>query len=126
MIIKQKVQIVVFKTPYSFIKYAIYANYIKTLILSDEILILWITINFSDLQNMLLLILASIWYKNNDINNSLEVFATMTTIMNLVIIAYFFEAIYYNIFKYILAASSKDERFFSPISTYFSIIEKNG
>lgn len=45
--------------------------------------------------------------------------------MNSVAMAYFFEVICYSIFEYLLAASFKDRSLFSPISTYFGMVEIN-
>lgn len=64
-------------------------------------------------------------YKNNSVNISIEVFAKMTTTMNPVAIACFVKTTCYNIFKHLFITSSKDGRFFDPVSTYFSIIEIN-
>lgn len=64
-------------------------------------------------------------YKENDVNNSIEAFAKMTAIINLVAIARFFEATCYTIFEHLLAAGSKDGWLFGLISTYFGIIATN-
>lgn len=64
-------------------------------------------------------------YKFNSANTSLETFARMTTIINPIAVTYFFEAMYWDIFKYLLAADSKDGELFSPILTYFGIIKTN-
>lgn len=56
----------------------------------------------------------------------MKAFATMTATMNLIAIACFFEAIYYSIFEYLLAANSKNRGFFDLVSTYFAIVEING
>lgn len=82
-------------------------------------------INPSNLQSMLILILADMQYKDNCGISSTKTFIQMTAIMNFVTVACLFEAIYYSIFEYLLAASSEDRRLLGPVSTYFSIVETN-
>ena len=65
-------------------------------------------------------------YEFNGANTSAEAFARMTTTMNFVAMARFFEATYCGIFEHLLAAGSKDRRFFDFISTYFGTVETNG
>lgn len=65
-------------------------------------------------------------YKINSINIFVEVFTKMTAIINFIIVAYFFEAIYCHILEYLFIAHSKDKELFDHISTYFSIVKING
>ncbi len=94
--------------------------------LNDEIPVLWITINPFDLQSPLILILVGMRYELNGANTSAEAFARITATMNSVAMARFFEATCRGIFEHLLAAGSKDGGLFSPISTYFGTVEKNG
>lgn len=123
--LKQQVQIVAYKTSYSFAKCANQVIYIKALMLSYEMLVLQITINFSDLKSILVLIFIDIRYKNNSVNNFRKAFARMTTIINLIAIACCFETTCYNIFMHLLAANSKNKGLFNPISIYFGTIKTN-
>lgn len=67
--------------------------------------ILWIMINLSDLQSLLLLIFASILYKLNGLNTFAEIFAKITITMNPIAIARFFETTGNGILEHLLAAS---------------------
>lgn len=49
----------------------------------------------------------------------------MTATINFVVIAHFFETICHAIFKYLLAAKSKNMRFFDLVSIYFNTIKIN-
>lgn len=124
--LERQVQIIASKTPHSFAKCANKATHIKALMLSDGIPVLWITINPSDLQSTLVLILAGMRYQDNGINNSAEVLARKTAIMNPVAVTYFFEATCHGIFEHLLVAGSKDEGLLGPVSTYFGTVETNG
>lgn len=62
------------------------------------------------------------WYKVYDANIFTKTFAKMIVIINSITMAHFFQTIYYDIFKYLLATSFKDEALFGP---NFSIIEIN-
>ena len=126
LMLKQQVQIVTSKTPHSFAKCANQATHFKTLMLSNRMPVLWITINPFDLRSTLVLILAGMRYEDNGVNNSVEVFARMTATMNPVAVTRFFEAICRSIFEYLLAAGYKDGGFFGPVSTYFGTVETNG
>lgn len=64
-------------------------------------------------------------YKIKDTNSFVEIFTKIIATINLVTIMHFFETICYSIFKYLLAANSKNREFFSLVSTYFGIIETN-
>ena len=88
--------------------------------------ILWIRINFSEFQSLLVLILASIQYELNSGNTFAEAFARMTAKMNPIAIIRFFEATCHDIFEHLLATGSKDGGLFGPIFTYFGIVESNG
>lgn len=85
--------------------------------------ILWNIITFFDLQNMLILIVAIMRYKDNYVNNFAEIFARMTAIINFKAMACFFKAIYYGILKYLLATGSKNREFFSLVFIYFGIVK---
>lgn len=65
-------------------------------------------------------------YKENGVNNSAEVFARITAIINLIAIVCFFEATCCGIFEYLLAIGSKDEGLLSLISIYFNTVKING
>lgn len=64
-------------------------------------------------------------YKFNSANISAEVFTIITAIINFIAMVHIFETTYYRIFKYLLAASSKNKRFLGSISTYLNIMEIN-
>lgn len=64
-------------------------------------------------------------YKNNGVNNSAEVFARMTATINPVAIVHLFKATCCDIFEHLLAAGSKNRKFFGFVSTYFGIVETN-
>ncbi len=124
--LKKQVQIVASKSPHSFIECTKQATHIKTLILNDRILVLWIMINLSDPRNLLILILTSMQYKFNSANTSAKAFARMIAIMNpIAVFAHFFELTYCCIFEHLLAAGSKDRVFLGLIFTYFGIVETN-
>lgn len=74
---------------------------------------------------MLVLILTGMWYKDNGINNFVEVFARMIATINSIAVACFFKTTCCNIFKHLLAAGFKDEGFLSLVSTYFGTVETN-
>lgn len=126
LILKWQVQIVASKTLYSFTKCTNQATNIKALILSDEILVLWITINSSDLWSAFVLIFVGIRYKNNCVNNFTEVFARMIAIIYFVAVFDFFKANCRGIFEYLLTADFKSRRLFDLGSTYFGTVKTNG
>lgn len=98
----------------------------QALILSNKMLVLWITINFYDLQSTLILILAGMWFKDKYVNNFAEAIARITAIINLVAMARFFEATCRGIFKHLLAAGFKNGGLLGPVSIYFGTIKING
>ncbi len=93
--------------------------------LNNGMPVLWITINLSDLQSPLVLILVSMPYKFNSANIITETFARMTATINSIAVARFFESTCHDIFEQLLATGFKDEGFFGPISIYFGIVEIN-
>ena len=124
--LERHVQIVASKTLHSFAKCANQATHIKALMLSDGRPVFWITINPSDLRRMLVLIFAGMRYQDNSINNSAEIFARTTAIINPIAVAHFFETTYYSIFEHLMAAGSKDRGLLGRVPIYFGIIETNG
>lgn len=97
--LEQQVQMVTSKSPHFFAKHANQATYIKALILSNGMPILWITINLSNLQSQLILIFIGMEYKFNDANTFAKVFIIT---MNFIAMARFFKAIYCSICEYLL------------------------
>lgn len=88
-------------------------------------LVLWITLNPSDLKNKLVLTLAGM---RLDINQesiiTANIHSAMAT-MNLIAVAQLFEVTCSAIFNNLLQSNSLDRGLFGPISTYFSIVETN-
>lgn len=67
--------------------------------------ILWMTINFSDIQSLLILIFIGMQYKVYSINIFIKIFIKVIVIINLIVVVYIFEKTYYAIFEYLLIAS---------------------
>lgn len=61
--------------------------------------IIWIMLNLTDIYSFLVLILASMRFKYNDLNTFIEEFKQAIMVINLIAIAQFFEVIYISIFK---------------------------
>lgn len=87
--------------------------------------VLQITFNSSKLWRLLILVLAGIYYKDNDLSNSTKQFALTTITINLIAVAAFFEATYTNIFSHLFNAGSQKDGLLGPVSTYFWIVETN-
>lgn len=64
-------------------------------------------------------------YKDNSVNNFVEVFAKMTVIISSVAIAHFLKVTCHDIFEHLLAIDFKNEGFFGSVSIYFGRIERN-
>ena len=124
--LERQVQIVAAQTPHSFARCAEQAIHIKALMISDGMLVLWITLNPSDLQCFLVLILAGVQCEDSRNSNTADAFARATATMNPIVVAQFFETICTGIFEHLLAAGSKDGGLLGPVSTYFGTVETNG
>ena len=98
----------------------------KATMISDGMLVLWITLNPSDFRSFLVLVLAGVRYESSESNRTADAFAFATATMNLLAIAQFFEAICTSIFKHLLATGPKNGGLPGPVSTYFGKVETNG
>lgn len=87
--------------------------------------ILWITLNLLDLWSFLILIFANVWFEDNRPTTSIEEFGQATAMINPVAIAQFFEAIYTDIFKCLLATRSIKSGLLKPVLIYFGAIKIN-
>ena len=67
--------------------------------MSNRMPIIWIMLNLTDIYSFLVLILASMRFKYNDLNTFIEEFKQAIMVINLIAIAQFFEVIYISIFK---------------------------
>lgn len=67
--------------------------------------ILWMIINFSDIQSLLILIFINMQYKVYSTNIFIKIFIKVIVIINLIVVVYIFEKTYYAIFEYLLIAS---------------------
>lgn len=83
-----------------FVRYTNQAIYIKALIISNKIFVLWIILNPLDLRSFFVFILAGIRYEGSKSNNTADIFARVTVTMNLIVVAQFFEIISINIFDH--------------------------
>lgn len=88
--------------------------------------VLYITINSSNFQSVLVLIFVGMQYKLNNTNTFVEAFVKITATMYLIALARFFKVTCCDIFEHLLAISSKNGGLLGPISTYFGIVETNG
>lgn len=87
--------------------------------------VLWITINFFDIQSLLILIIIGVQYKINGANIFVKISTKIIAIINPVAKINFFKIIYHNIIEHLLATSFKKEGFFGFFSTYFDIMKIN-
>lgn len=95
----------------------------RALIISNRMFVMWITFNLLDLQCPIVLWLARICLPRFD--NTALAFKTTTAILNLVLIAIFFNKTYIAIFDHLLVARSIESRLFGLVPTYFGIMETN-
>ena len=79
-------------------------------------------LNPLNFKSLLVLILDSIRYKDFESNNTTNIFIRAIAIMNLIVIAQFFETIYISIFDHLLAAKSNHRIFLRLMYIYFRII----
>lgn len=119
-------QIITFRSPYWFAKCAKQSLFIRALMISNKIPTLWITLNSSNLQNFLVLILIGMRFKNNRPTSLVKDFRQAIAMMNLITIAQFFEAICIANFKQFLVAEFIKSDLLEPVLIYFEIIETNG
>lgn len=71
------------------------------------------------------MIFTGVQLENSGSNTFTKEFRQATTIINLVTVAQFFEAICIGIFKRLLAAGSTKSRLLGPVLTYFGIVKTN-
>lgn len=124
--LKCQVQIIASHSPHLFTKCAKQSLFIRALMISNGISILWITLNPSDLQSFLVLIFADVWFENNGPTNSTKEFRQAKSIINLLVLAQFFKTIYTGIFKYLLIIRSIKRGLLGIVSIYFGTLETNG
>ena len=72
------------------------------------------------------MIFANIWLRDNGLNTSAKKFIQAIVVINVIVIAQFFEAICTSIFKQFLTVKSTKGRFFRSVLIYFGIVEING
>lgn len=124
--LKCQVQIIASCSPHLFTKCAEQSLFIRALMISDGMSILWITLNLSNLQSFLVLIFADVRFENNRPTNSTEEFRQAKSIMNPIAVVQFFKAIYTGIFKCFLATRSIERGLLGTVSIYFGMLETNG
>ncbi len=124
--LERQLQIVASHSPHSFAKCAEQNLFIRSLMISNGMSIIWITLNPSDFRSFLVLILASVRLEDSGSSTSAEKFRWATAVMNPVAVAQFFEAICTGILKRLLAAGSTGEGLRGPVSTYYGTVETNG
>ena len=90
----------------------------------DEMLTLWITINPTDLQCLLVIRLAEV--KLNLESDVVSVFARKTATMNPVALAKFFDITCKVVLLSLFASKHRDGGLLGPVSTYFGTIKLNG
>lgn len=93
-----------------FAKYYKYCFQLQALIITNKMLLLWITFNSSDLQYPIVFLLASVSLLVSD--RAALAFKTAITIMNPVAIAIFFDKTYKAIFDHFFAIRSNKNRLF--------------
>lgn len=74
LILERQVQIVAFRSPHFFAKCAEQNLFIKTLMISDGMSTLWITLNPLHFQSFLVLIFADVRLEDNNSNTSAKEF----------------------------------------------------
>lgn len=89
--LEYQVQIVASRASNSFAKYAEQAVYIKALMMSNNMPVIWMTFNLNNLKSKLVLTLAGVCYKINN-RAAAKIYAATAT-MNSVAIAQFFSTI---------------------------------
>lgn len=92
--------------------------------ITDGIVLLWITINLADLQNLLVICLAKV--KLDLKLDVVSVFACKIATINPVAIAKFFYIICKGALLSLFASRYCDKGLLEPVSIYFSKIEING
>lgn len=111
--LKQLVQLVSAHLPHSFAKCYEYRLQLQALMITDEMPLLWITFNPSDLQCPIVLWLARVSLPISNI--AISAFKIATATMNPVAIATSFNEIYKPIFDYLLAVGSMKGGFLEPV-----------
>lgn len=86
---------------------------------------LWIILNLLDFQSFLILIFADVQFENNTSTTSIKEFGWVIVIMNLIVIAQFFETVYTKIFINLLVVEFIKNSFLGSISIYFKTIKIN-
>lgn len=123
--LKCQVQIIASCFCHLFGKYAKQSLFIKVLMISDGMSILWITLNLLDLQSFLILIFVGVRFDHNGSITSKDEFRQVTAMINPVTVAQFFEDICTEIFKLFLAVESIKNSLLGLVSTYFGTVETN-
>ncbi len=124
--IEIQVQIIAFHSPHFFVNCVEQNLFIRLLMFSNEISIIWIMLNLSDLCSFLVLILANVRLKNSNSSTFAKELRRTTTVINLMTVAQFFKAICTSIFKCLLKTGPTGERLFEPVLIYYKMVETNG
>ena len=108
-----------------FVKCAVQAMHMKTLMISKKMFVFWITFNSINLQNKMMMTLAEISINSDVDDNVNSDFSWIIIIMNSIAIAQFFKIIYEEIFEHLLVARFLEKNLLDSISIYFDIIKIN-
>lgn len=122
--LERYVQTVAAYVPHSYAQYFQFWLWLKALMITNGMLVFWITINLADLQFFLVIPLAGV---NLDLrNNTQSAFAHKTGIINLVVVATFSHIICDAEFMSLLASGKLEAELLGPISNYFATVKTNG
>lgn len=122
--LEQQVQTAAAHAPHSYAQCFQFRPKLKALMITDRMPALWVIINLSDLQCLLVIRLAGIQLDPG--KDIMSAFTRKTATMNPVAMAKFFHVICNAVFKSLLAARHQERGLFGPITTYFATVETNG
>lgn len=111
-------------TFHSYLQYFKFQLRLKTLIITNGILVLWIIINLADLQYLFVIHLVRV--KLDLGNNTQSAFARKMAKINPVAVAKFLYIICNTVFMSLFAVGQFEKEFLEPISIYYITVKING
>ena len=87
--------------------------------------VFWLTINLSDLQNLLILILAKIEFSGDAFSKANTAICYVAATSNFIAVAQFFNYICKAIFKGLFCSNTSKIRILSQVQNYFGVVKTN-
>ena len=122
----QNITTIAMQVPGSFAQKLQLRSEIRGLIVREGMAAIWLTINPSDLQNPLVLILAGVEYSSTTLPAAAAAIHQATATSNPVAVAQFFHYTCKAIFDELFATRSGGSGILGDVSNYFGVVETNG